>query len=582
MVRIYDRPDLDQRRGLPALYVTGSLPNGKPGLAYEGRLQIHNAIGACTVEQIDGDTLPPGHALYVDQQAGEVVIAWPEYAEVAAPITNPQFEDGMSGWAAGAGWSVTTDNPIIGTRSAVYARNPGSSILSSQSRYPVNHGTPIKAGCRVRQGASSAGNAGAGVRLEFRDATGAVIGSRDGNMVMQGKNNQVRSSDVTAVPPANASTVNIACHGLRKRQNRELWADDFSWDHKVAHAGINIETTLNLTLRVRDSAGRTALWSGVINIRRIAHDVYIALFASPNTSLMMRAADTNAWSPAHGVSPGGSTSLDHIAPEFFRVGGIHSNDFSAPVWQAPVVSPAGPAAISRPVRTKTGKIMYVTPNTLYSCLVSDNNGSNYTAVPRQGTSFGGGNQCLMVDSEGTPLRTSGIGLLANPDGDGDVWEIRAPSPAGGILNPSTTNFTYGRNGKTIAFAGRASAGGDQIAVSDNDGAGLKYVTIPGSGAVRNVAFNEGTWVAIATNGVYWATDPLGVWTQASIPAEWPISVSGSEFDIAPLGSGFIASAPAAVSTNLMETSDGKAWVLSPTRPAPSTSARINSITSVPL
>ena len=284
MVRIYDRPDLDQRRGLPALYVTGALPNGKPGLAYEGRLQIHNAIGACTVEQIDGDMLPSGHALYVDQQAGEVVIAWPEYVEAAAPITNPQFEDGMAGWAAGAGWSVTTDNPITGSRSAVYARNPGSSILSSQSRYPVSHGTPIKAGCRVRQGASSAGNAGAGVRLEFRDDTGAVIGFRDGNMVMQGSNNQVRSSDVTAAPPANASTVNIACHGLRKRQNRELWADDFSWDHKVAHAGINIETTLNITLRVRDSAGRTALWSGQVEI--MSRPSEYRVFTNPNTPIL--------------------------------------------------------------------------------------------------------------------------------------------------------------------------------------------------------------------------------------------------------------------------------------------------------
>lgn len=266
VTRIYDRPDLDQRRGLPVLYVSGALPNGKPGMAYEGRLQIHNAVGACTVEQIDGDTLPPGHTIFVDNESLEVVITWPAYAEEAAPIPNPGFEEGIVGWVPGAGWSVTTDNPITGSQSAVYQRNAGSSVLSCASRYPVTPGVPINAQCQVRQGASSAGNAGAGLRLEFRDSAGVVVSTADGNYVMSASKNAVYPSNVYALPPAGAATVNIACVGVRHRENKDVWVDSFSWDHKAAVVGINTAAVFSLTIRVRDSAGRSALWSGTIRV----------------------------------------------------------------------------------------------------------------------------------------------------------------------------------------------------------------------------------------------------------------------------------------------------------------------------
>lgn len=259
------RPDLDQAAEQLPLYITGTLAGGKPGDAYEGRLQIHNQIGACVVLSVTGDDLPVGGTVSID--GNEVVVAWPAYAEAAAPITNPGFEDGMAGWQGGAGWSTTTDNPIAGTRSAVFKDAPGSSILSSLSRYPVDAGDTIHASAAIRQGASSAGNAGAGVRLEFRDAAGALVGHKDGNMVMSASNNAVKPSTVTVTPgdrPAGTELVNIACHGLRKRQNREVWADTFAWDHAVAAAGINADATICITIQIKDSAGRTAIWSGCV------------------------------------------------------------------------------------------------------------------------------------------------------------------------------------------------------------------------------------------------------------------------------------------------------------------------------
>lgn len=263
----YLRPDLDQTAEQLPLYITGTLDSGKPGDAYEGRLQIHNQAGACVVLSVTGDDLPVGGTVSID--GDEVVVAWPAYAEAAAPITNPGFEDGMAGWQGGAGWSTTTDNPIAGTRSAVFKDAPGSSILSSLSRYPVDAGDTIHASAAIRQGASSAGNAGAGVRMEFRDAAGALVGHKDGNMVMSASNNAVKPSTVTVTPgdrPAGTELVNIACHGLRKRQNREVWADTFAWDHAVAAAGINADATICITIQIRDSAGRTASWSGCVSV----------------------------------------------------------------------------------------------------------------------------------------------------------------------------------------------------------------------------------------------------------------------------------------------------------------------------
>lgn len=187
----------------------------------------------------------------------------------STPITDHGPGDGMTGWTPGAGWSVTSNNPVDGVRSAVFMNTSGESVISSNSRYPVT-GAAFSAHCKVRQGASSAGNAGGCVRVEFRDADGQVVGFKDGKLVMSASNNAVYPSNVSVYPqdyPAGAMTVNIAGLGIRKRQNREVWVDTFSWDYKVASAGINVDAELCFTITIRDSAGRTASWAGCVTIK---------------------------------------------------------------------------------------------------------------------------------------------------------------------------------------------------------------------------------------------------------------------------------------------------------------------------
>ncbi len=267
--RIYDRPDLDQRQRELPLLVVGDLPKALPFVPYEGRLQIYNAVGGCTVRQIDGDRLPPGHQLYVDQATKQVVLTWPAYQAGAAPITNPGFEGGPTGWQGGAGWAVTTLGPITGQWAGEYATNRGESVLSNTARYEAYAGQRTSAKCKVRQGASAEGNAGASVLLEYRNADGDVVSTQEGNRVMSATKGAVYDSTVVGIAPAGAATVNIGSNGIRYRENKPLFVDDFEWDHTVAAVGLDHQEEFRLTLQVSDSAGRSAIWKGVIGDRPI-------------------------------------------------------------------------------------------------------------------------------------------------------------------------------------------------------------------------------------------------------------------------------------------------------------------------
>ncbi|MBH1637327.1 hypothetical protein I5U65_19765 [Stenotrophomonas maltophilia] len=275
--RIYDRPDLDQFKALLPLMVLGSFPSATPSLAYEGRLQILNGVGDCFVRQIDGATLPEGHRLYVDQATKQVVLAWPAYVANTSPIDNPGFESGPSGWVGAAGWRVTTLGPINGAWSGEYNDNNGMSVLSSLSRYSVYPGQQTTAKCKVRQGASSEGNAGASVLLEYRDLTGEVVETFEGNRVMSASKGAVYDSTVTGIAPAAAATINIGSNGIRYRENKPLFVDDFEWNHVTAGAEINYETTLCITLLVSDSAGRSVQWAGCIQVGNPASGISAAV-----------------------------------------------------------------------------------------------------------------------------------------------------------------------------------------------------------------------------------------------------------------------------------------------------------------
>lgn len=272
-VRLYNKPKVAAGNGWPALAVDGAFGPAMPPGAYEGRLQIHSAIGDCRVRLLTGD-LPPGYTLGVDNDTMEVVLRWPAYQSETVSIPNGNFEDGDKDWDLGPGWSIdsgvvnTDPGDPSGTYVAQYANQGGDSLLFNKMVAPVTPGTTIHASCDVQQGASSKGNAGAAVRLRFVDAAGNQVGSdAEGNAVMSGSDAHWHASSLAAAVRAGAAGVRIGARGIRKRQNRPLWLDNFQWDVRQAALGLPPGTgSIPLSLRVFDSAGRHADWSGAIDI----------------------------------------------------------------------------------------------------------------------------------------------------------------------------------------------------------------------------------------------------------------------------------------------------------------------------
>lgn len=257
--------------GQPPLQVVGQLDGYTAGEAYEGRLQIINNIGDCTVQWVSG-TMPPGTSVRVDNSTHEVVVAWPEY-EPPDPNTtvvpNGSFEAGDVNWSKGAGWLIGQGSGFDaydGSWSAAYTGRGTSSLEGT--RVPVVVGTSITGSIQVQQGGSSKGNVVAGVMLLWYDAAGNLIDYDVGNIVRSGSNGAWHISTVTASAPAGSFYVALGVTANRKRQNRRLWVDQGRWNHSYA-SGANSDDDYCLVLLVRDAAGREAMWEGCVGERAV-------------------------------------------------------------------------------------------------------------------------------------------------------------------------------------------------------------------------------------------------------------------------------------------------------------------------
>lgn len=259
---------------LPALYITGSLPDAPTGEAYEGRLQIHNAVGSCTVKLLSG-TLPPGNTVSVDNQHSQVVIKWPSFKAGTADIPNNNFSKGDDGsWELGPGWSIMSGvtppdpNDPGDTHQAQFDNLTGESAILSNFLAPVADakllGAPINASVDVQQGASSANKAGAAVRVLFYDEVGFQVGGADGEVVKSGSDSNWATSHLKVSIPSDAVYARIGASAYRKSQNRTLWVDNLKWDLVQAAQGTATPGSITISVQVIDSLNRVAVWSGSI------------------------------------------------------------------------------------------------------------------------------------------------------------------------------------------------------------------------------------------------------------------------------------------------------------------------------
>ncbi len=504
--RIYDRPDLDQRAARLGLYVTGVLPDAQLAMAYEGRLLIHNGIGGLSVEQIDGDTLPNGYSLYIE--GNEIVVAWPPYSETETIIPNPGFEEGDVGWVKGPGWTIGTENPITGARSARYGENPGISPINNGARYPINRGRAITASCNVRQGASAEGNAGARVKLVWLAADGGVVAESLGNAVMSASKNRVYPSTVVAEPPADAELVMIAADGIRYRENKALFVDDFAWDH-VSTTGTNTRRTYQLTLRVRDSAARSYIWRGSVSVARL-HPVWASAPVDPsNSGTIFKSVDGVTWpsgsyvtaAPAGklaGMIFAGGNRLFALDDDSVR---RVSSDEGETFTDVLGIPPGRPRSMCF-----TGEAWIVFPyvdfDGVYGNCWRSIDGSNFSMVNLGFINYMGG----CIARGGTVLigrRGSGLGLSTD---HGQTFQ----------------NFTLppGFEGEYFAdsgalFAGCGSGNVSSVFLSpDASNGSWTASALPSTVSPRGIAYGNGRFVLIDRDGVaYVRPDSTGAWVQ---------------------------------------------------------------------
>lgn len=249
------------------LSVTGAFPKYALGNAYTGRIQINNSVGKCKVTVIEHATLPAGYLVYVDNVTKEVVVTWPksELTPVTQhPVNNGSFEDGLNGWLPiTPGWDVVTGDAIDLTKKARCINAKREMRLRSAPVPAGAVGTPINLGIMVQQGASSKGNAGGAAELVFLRGDGSVLETHQGNVIMSASNGAWYESRLLRQVPEGAVYVAAQCYCIRKRQNRGVYFDKATWDHRYK-AGSDDAMPIWLHLRVTDADNSTADWTGYI------------------------------------------------------------------------------------------------------------------------------------------------------------------------------------------------------------------------------------------------------------------------------------------------------------------------------
>lgn len=161
---------------------------------------------------------------------GAVVKATARPPSVPGTLVNADFESGDTDWTKGTGFSITTGSAFSGTYSAKYSGSPHTSAFIEQTAYvAVSPGETVAATCMVKQGASSAGDAGGSVWIRWYDASHNLLPTQsEGNVVDSGSNGEWKRSSVSARAPGSAAYFRIAGKCYLEGSGQPLWLDKFT------------------------------------------------------------------------------------------------------------------------------------------------------------------------------------------------------------------------------------------------------------------------------------------------------------------------------------------------------------------
>ncbi|WWO60262.1 endo-1,4-beta-xylanase C [Xanthomonas phage SB3] len=269
--RLFDRP-LIVDDPLSQLRISGVYDDYDPGTPYEGRVQIINSVGKCTVEVLDSN-LPPGAFVYIDNISKEVVVKWPKYTppvETISLLENGDFSQGDTG-----SWTNTGEgNPFViepdsdGNMSMKFKSGFYDGHFSRSPLAPVkNINRPITLTGQIAQGKSSKKKLLGSVLLVWFNEKREVMHWSEGNWVMSGGGYQ----EAKVIAAANHPDVKFVCaqiHFHRNGQNHPGWADNIKWDH-VWEKGYNEDEMKFVTVRVTDALNNSVVHRGEIEERAL-------------------------------------------------------------------------------------------------------------------------------------------------------------------------------------------------------------------------------------------------------------------------------------------------------------------------
>lgn len=165
---------------------------------------------------------------------GDLVQPLTAIAATPASLTNANFDSGDTGWTKDAVWTIVTGETFTGSYSAKFSGSPSAQgVIVNDDRIAITPGEAVGASCMVNQGASSANDAGAVVRVYWYDAGGSAItpAYTEGTYVKSGSNGEWKRSSVTAVAPAGAAKFSLGARAYHDGSGQDLWVDSFTLDY---------------------------------------------------------------------------------------------------------------------------------------------------------------------------------------------------------------------------------------------------------------------------------------------------------------------------------------------------------------
>ncbi|WP_343821154.1 LysM peptidoglycan-binding domain-containing protein [Dyella marensis] len=208
----YNNDILSAGRGIGYSTQTATAPAGAAWMGFGINAINYNIASSVYCYGVSMDYVPPAGAIMLAPD-GQLVVSLPNGTFTPQP-TNPDFENGDSGWDKGAGWSIhTQDNTSNGSWVGGYGGN-GSGYMVNRDHVPVTAGQTISASVQVSLYLSPSGAAAAGaVAIQWFDASGNLISTSQGNLISTDRRGAWKNSSVTASAPPGAAYAALAVFG---------------------------------------------------------------------------------------------------------------------------------------------------------------------------------------------------------------------------------------------------------------------------------------------------------------------------------------------------------------------------------